>query len=74
MPGIASVQWQISFDNGDYQPMSITGLSGSYTFPQFGEYDIDVLVTDNNGQTAEDTFHVRADEEVPTATVTVSGD
>ena len=70
--GIASVQWQVSFDNGDYQPMSITGFSGTYVFPQFGEYDIDVLVTDNNGQTAEDTFHVRADEDVPTATASGS--
>jgi hypothetical protein len=72
--GIASVQWEVSFDGGDYQvDPDLTTLTPSYTFSHFGDYDFLVTVTDNNGETSEDGFHVTADEVTPTATAAYSG-
>ena len=73
--GIASVDWQLSFDGGAYvSDPTLTTLTPNYTFPTFGDYDVLVTVTDNNGATSEDGFHVKVDEVAPTATsVTCSG-
>ena len=72
--GIASVQWQFSYDGGDWQTdPDLSGTSITYTFPSYGEYDVWVVVTGNDGQTAEDGFHVTANEVKPTAVVIGSG-
>jgi hypothetical protein len=66
---IASVQWQFSFDGGDFvTDPSLTTLTPTYTFADFGEYDVLVQVTDTNGTTGENSFHVSVNEVTPTAT------
>jgi hypothetical protein len=64
--GIAGVVWQVSFDGGDFvTDPTLTGLTVSYPFAHYGEYDLLVRVTDNNGETAEGSFHVTAAESAP---------
>jgi hypothetical protein len=72
--GIASVEWQMSYDGEDYQTIpDLTTINPTYTFPTYGQYDLWVLVTANDGQVSEDGFHVTADEDTPDDTVTGSG-
>ena len=73
--GLASVQWQVSFDGGDYvTDPTLTTLTPQFTFPTYGDYDLLVTVTDNNGETSEDGFHVTVTEDTPTASgVTATG-
>ena len=71
---IASVQWQFSFDGGDYvDAAGLDTLTPQYTFPTYGDYDVLVTVTDNSGESSVDGFHVTATEVTPTSSgVTVS--
>ena len=72
--GIASVEWQFSYDGEDFQiDPTLTTLTPTYTFPTYGEYDVWVTVTANDGQTSEAGFHVTVNEVTPTAAVSDSG-
>ena len=70
--GVASVQWQISYDNGDYVTNpTLTTLTPQITFPTYGQYTMSVTVTNNLGETNYDSFNVTATEDTPvTASVT----
>jgi hypothetical protein len=66
--GIASVSWQVSYDGEDYQDTSLTTLTPQYTFTTFGDYDLLVTVTDNNGETSEASIHATVTEVAPSST------
>jgi hypothetical protein len=60
--GIASVEWQFSHNGEDFQTdPNLTTLTIQYTFG-YGDYDVLVKVTDNNGEISEDSFHVTTTE------------
>ncbi|MCE9563258.1 MAG: hypothetical protein K8U57_14535 [Planctomycetes bacterium] len=76
--GIESVQW--SFDDftedygSDYEiDPDATGLTDSgYVFEHAGEYDVQVIVTADDGQTGVGWFHVTVNDVPPPATATVT--
>ncbi len=74
---IASVEWWFSYDGEEWvQDTSLTSLTANVPFPDFGEVDVWVKVTDTNGESAEDGFHITVDEWAPTASsfvVTTAG-
>jgi Pretoxin HINT domain/Bacterial Ig-like domain (group 3)/Bacterial Ig domain len=70
----ASIEWWFSVDGGEYeQDATLTHLSEQVQFPHYGEVDVWVIVTDSNGEKAEDGFHVTIDEAAPLATATATG-
>jgi hypothetical protein len=72
--GITAVQWQVSFDGGDYQDLpDLTTLTPQYTFDTYGDYEFLVTVTNGLGESSTDGFTVTAGEVAPTALVTATG-
>jgi hypothetical protein len=64
--GIASVEWWVSYDGGDYElDGTMTSLTPSYEFTDYGDYDFWVLVTDTAGNEGEGFFRVTADNVAP---------
>jgi hypothetical protein len=63
--GIASVSWQVSYDGEGFQDTGLTTLTPQYTFGTFGDYDLLVTVTDNNGESSEKSLHVTVTEVTP---------
>jgi hypothetical protein len=64
--GIASVQWSFSYFNEDYVvDPTLTTLTPTYTFAHYGQYDVQLTVTANDGQVSEAGFPVTVTEVPP---------
>src|SRR5207249_1000892 len=68
--GVASVAWWVSYEEQGYElDWSVTTLTPSFEFTDYGVYDFWVVVTDTAGNTGEGWFRVTAENEAPIAGV-----